>query len=135
MFADEYDFDRSNEDPARYVTASFSYKYQGVWTASDCRPDDKRNYPAFAATEVAAADFRRMIIHDCDYAGGGSGGPLLQQVPEGLRAIGINTGDTIERKPKPVRGAGYAPPDAFNFSRRLDIDLEQALIRYLQSFD
>ena len=135
MFADEYDFDRSSLDPAQYVTASFSYKLQGIWMATECRPDDKRNYPAFAATDVAAADFRRMIIHDCDYAGGGSGGPLFRQAPEGLRVIGINTGDTIERKPQPARGAGYAPPDAFNFSRRLDRDLEQALIRYLRSFE
>ena len=134
MFADEYDFDRPSEDPAHYVAASFEHHYQGVWMASDCRPDDKRHYPAFAATDVDAADFRRMIIHDCDYAAGGSGGPLLKRTTDGLLVIGILTGDTIERKTTPASGATYSPPDAFNFSRRLDADLEQALIRYLNSF-
>ena len=134
IFADEYDFDRRTEDPAHYVAASFKHHYQGVWMASDCRPDDKRNYPAFAATDVDAADFRRMIIHDCDYATGGSGGPLLKRTAEGMRVIGIITGDTIERETMPAYGAAYDPPRAFNFSRRLDADLEQALIRYLDSF-
>ena len=134
-FEDIYDFDREHEDPDDYFAISYMKKREGVMLASRCRPDDKRHYPAFAATAVDVADFSRMVIHDCDFAVGGSGGPLLKRTADGWRAIAINTGETVAHESGTLTNRNYAPPDAFNFSRRLDRDLEIELTRYLKSLE
>jgi hypothetical protein len=134
-FSDVYDFDRAGEDPGDYVAVSYLKNRADVALASGCRPDDKRRYPAFALTNVDVADFRRMVIHDCDFAVGGSGGPLLQRTTDGWRAIAINTGETVAHVPGSLTNRNYAPPEAFNFSRRLDRDLEGELTGYLKSIE
>ena len=95
----------------------------------------KRRYPAFAATDVDAADFSRMVIHDCDFAVGGSGGPILKRTAEGWRATAINTGETVAHESGILTNWNCAPPDASNLSRRLDRDLEIELSRYLKSLE
>lgn len=130
-FGDETDFERAAERPADWLAVSWLPRLRDVAYATDCRPDDKRAYPDFAATDAAQADFTHMIVHDCDFAGGASGGPLLRRTERGWRVVALHVGDTGRDKRGESGAVWFAPPLAFNFSRRLDGELERALLDYL----
>lgn len=134
-FGEQTDFDRQRENPSDWMAVSYAARLRDVAWATDCRPDDKRAYPDFAATDPDSADFTRMIVHDCDFAGGASGGPLLRRTAAGWRVVAIHVGDTGREKRGESGSVWYAPPQAFNFSRRLDGVLESALVDYLGVLD
>ena len=126
------DFSRDAVSPADFVTAAYIPARGMVGVASNCRPDNKREYSWFAESHH---DWSKMIIHDCDFLRAGSGGPLLKRSPTGLSVIGVNIGDADPRKEElgDVSGVQFNPPHTFNYSRRFDIGLKHQLLHFLEA--
>ena len=132
LFGDIYDF---NPDQVRELQAvGFAQDLAMMALTNRCYLDNKDLY-----------DFRwqfqnelsKMVVHDCDFVGSAWGGPLTLKFEEIHHVIAIHAGDGRVRRGdgSGLTGVPYDPRRGFyNYSRRLDLFLEEKLIAFISRF-
>ena len=129
VFEDAYDFDRTQSSTV--WNAGFDAARQSIMLVRECKVDDKSHFPPL---QKGQGDLAAMVIHDCDAMSGALGGPLLVSKFGGMKAIAINSGGSRDKSGH-YYGVPYDPRRGFyNYSRRLDSELENKLIAFLSRF-
>ena len=102
-----------------------------VGVSSRCRPDEQLS----SSSRRGVADAGHMMIHNCDILGSSRGGPLAIRENDSFRVVAIHAGESQEEDFGDLTGIPFDPQrNFFNFSRRLDKDLESKLVAFISRF-
>lgn len=112
--------------------AGFAREWDAVALATGCRPDSGISYSSLSRRRD---EIGSMIIHSCDTMRAARGGPLAVRENGEFLVVGINAGSSREERDEELYGIPYDPQkNFFNYSRRIDRELEGKLVAFVSRF-
>ena len=98
----------------------------------NCSPESKLKYKEKKQSDAnfTLPQWEKIVIHNCGYVTGGSGGVLARRSSDGLKVIALNVG-YYGGPQKGGVGIKYDPPTTFNGSRKFDTEMKERLAKYV----
>ena len=89
--------------------------------------------PSTSQRDIAESE--RLLIHNCDILGSSRGGPLAIREDGRFYVVAIHAGEGQEDRYGDLSSIPFDPQrNFFNYSRRLDKDLEEKLVAFVSRF-
>lgn len=131
-FSDKFDWTMEDTKHYQYISGGWRPDVQRVEFASNCAPDDKREYPTIKQVEARMGhDYSRVVIGNCDEDPGTSGGAFMQRENNKLKAFAIILGDLDQRD----RGEYNPNEGRGNLYTKFTTEMREELLKMISSLD